>query len=89
MTLCAGMALFSDAAVLELHLLQFGLIVNFFPPTLKSVVQMFFYWLPCKAKISLEQFCVDLIQSLCFIGCFIQRLICPGKYACMSLLYVL
>ena len=75
---CLGMPLCGDT-FLKLSLFRFGLIVFWFIPTMKSTVHTVYHLLPCRANTSLKQFWVDLTCCLWFVGCFIKRLISPGK----------
>ena len=70
--------------IMELHLFRLGLLVSLslFLPIMNNTAHIAYNMLPCKAKTSLGQLYVDLIQSFRLIGCFIQILTGPGKCNC-------
>ena len=63
----------------KLHLFQLGLILILSSDVLMSVLQMINHLLPHQARLSLGQFCVDLVQSFWLIGQIIRILSYPGN----------
>ena len=70
--------MFDGASDWKLHLLQFGLILNFSLGVLMMSVRVIHLQLSHRAQESLRQFTIDLIHSLWLIGYLIQLLTYPG-----------
>ena len=74
-----GPGVLFDGSNWKLHLLQFGLILYFLFGILMSTLQLVNYLLPHKVQSSLQQFYIDLINSLWLIGQLIKILSYPGN----------